>query len=166
MAERKARASKAKPKPKATSGKRAKKADPVEDSVVERQFEVPVLPESYLFKNRYYDESTKQWLTEDVTVKFLEQTRADWDAIWSGPLAGEYRPEDLPQLRVYIVVMDRFNHGDHSVVPDLRQLAKEWGLTWANRKEKGAKLAPIYPPKEGSAPRPRLVPAERPRVVD
>lgn len=133
-----------------STGNRAKKSHAARTAPaaapVGRSFVPPDLPIAYQFETKVFDPESKLWVSQFDLVEFLDQTRADWAAIWSGALAAEYRPEDGPALRRFMVLYDRFNRGELDVSKQLDAMERQWGLTWGERRRQGVNLPPVHPP--------------------
>lgn len=78
--------------------------------------------------------------TETVEREFLPESVEAWEKVWSSQLAGEFRDEMQQALRRWIILVDRFNRGDHSVSKELLPLEKEFALTWSAQKRERLKF--------------------------
>jgi len=86
-------------------------------------------------------------VTEEVVEReFLPESVEAWDHLWGSQLAAEFRPEMRQALRRWIILVDRFNRGDHSVNKELLPLEKEFALTWSAQKRERLKFDD---PKDG-----------------
>jgi hypothetical protein len=85
---------------------------------------------------------------ETVEREFLPESVEAWDRVWLSQLAAEFRDEMQQALRRWIILVDRFNRGDHSVTKDLLPLEKEFALTWSAQKRERLKFEDK--PKDGA----------------